>query len=157
MRKIYLLLLTLFLLGCNDQSKKEKVEQKRKLYREKQVDGLNKSFEYETDKIATLQKIGKDTVANIYKEYLESYSHLKFASNSFKIIANDIPPTDKQPFKIDLVNAISGKYQYPKYTIYSVFKIIDNETGIDELNSIIDDLFDENIQLQQKLEKFEEN
>lgn len=73
MRKTYLVLLTLFLLGCNDQSKKEKVrEQKRKLYHAEQVTRLNKSFEYEIDKIATLQKIGKDTVANIYKEYLEN-------------------------------------------------------------------------------------
>ena len=157
MKILYLIIffsITTLLTACKKDDKQKILDQKELNLEKEILIDINKNFKYQCLKISTLHDIDYNKVAIVLKEIFINYSVLDFENNSTNIIGYE-NYYRKQVTKLDLYNNIKAKNIISDKEIFTILNAIENDYQIEDFESIILYLSDENDYLNDQIEKNE--
>lgn len=157
MKILYLIIffsITTLLTACKKDDKQKILDQKELNLEKEILIDINKNFKYQCLKISTLHDIDYNKVAIVLKEIFINYSVLDFENNSTNIIGYENYDR-KQVTKLDLYNNIKAKNIISDKEIFTILNAIENDYQIEDFESTILYLSDENDYLNDQIEKNE--
>jgi hypothetical protein len=128
MKKIFYLILLLFLVSCNSLSKKENETQMNQ-YQEERIDSKNKEFEFLCELVSYKTCISQDTVMLVAKEFYTQYGDAVFEGN--KIVDEQYRSSELSNY--NFIATVIKQYHLPRKEVFLIFSEIDLLYRLDNL------------------------